>query len=389
MTDTGRVTVSTTMRVTRGKLNRLAHAGLDSFAYRERAIDNLRAVLPFDAAWWWSIDPASGLFTSGVFDPLPSDDGICGGVHSNESGLSDYNKFRVLARTTDKAGILSAATGGHVERSDRYRDLLTPMHYQHELRLALGDGSALWGGLALLRNSGTADFTPAQAHQVASLSQILTEGLRIGVALGAASVDSIPDGPGMLIVDDDLSIRTMTPNVEHWLEELSDGGRGLPEVIRSVVGLVEQLDNCDAPADHLPRARVRGASGRWLAIHASRTGDTGPYPAGIAVIIEEATPAEIAPLIMHAYGMSPREARVTSLVLRGLSTIEIAAELYLSPYTVQDHLKVIFAKAGVRSRRELVGRVFDQYHWPRYGTGTNPPEPDGSLAGSHDISTAQ
>jgi DNA-binding CsgD family transcriptional regulator len=83
------------------------------------------------------------------------------------------------------------------------------------------------------------------------------------------------------------------------------------------------------------------------------------------VIIEEARPAEIAPLIMGAHGLSPREARITSLVLPGLSTKEISSELYLSPYTVQDHLKAIFAKFGVRSRREVVAAIFNQYHWPR------------------------
>ena len=375
-------------QLTRGKLNTLAHTGLDSFAYRERAIRDLRAVLPFDAAWWWTIDPVSGFFTSGVFEPLPSDHAICGGLHGNEFGETDYNKFRVLARRAGKVGVLSTATGGQLERSDRYRHMLAPLNYEHELRMALSDHSALWGGIALLREPGAPDFIPSEAGHVASLGQVLTEGLRIGVALGSVSIDTVPDGPGMLVVDDDLKILTITSNAERWLQELADGYPGLPEAVRSVVGYVGRLRDSDVPEDRIPRARVRGNSGRWLAIYASRVHQTGSQSANTAVIIQEAKPSEIAPLIVHAYGLSPREARVTSLVLQGLSTKEIAAELALSPYTVQDHLKVIFEKVGVRSRRELVAGIFDQYHWPRFGIGENPPEADGAVAGIYETDRA-
>jgi predicted ATPase/DNA-binding CsgD family transcriptional regulator len=52
----------------------------------------------------------------------------------------------------------------------------------------------------------------------------------------------------------------------------------------------------------------------------------------------------------HPAGLSPREAEVLRLVADGLTSAQIATELFLSPRTVDTHLTSIYQKLGVNSR---------------------------------------
>jgi DNA-binding CsgD family transcriptional regulator len=116
----------------------------------------------------------------------------------------------------------------------------------------------------------------------------------------------------------------------------------------------------DCPPDEvsrLARACIRLDTGEWLLVHAAKLERGGQSTGEVAVMIERARPGQVVSLLIRAYGLSERETDVVQGVLQGLSTAEIGHATYLSPYTVQDYLKSVFKKVGVRSRRELVAKV--------------------------------
>ncbi|MNI42928.1 CsgBAC operon transcriptional regulatory protein [compost metagenome] len=81
----------------------------------------------------------------------------------------------------------------------------------------------------------------------------------------------------------------------------------------------------------------------------------------LAVSFAPAKATDLLPLVSEAYGFTEREKEIVGQLALGLSTKELAQTLHISAYTVQDHLKSIFSKAGVSSRRELIWQLYSKY----------------------------
>jgi DNA-binding CsgD family transcriptional regulator len=187
-------------------------------------------------------------------------------------------------------------------------------------------------------------------------------------ALGAP----VPDvRPGLLLFDPDGGLLSANDEARAWLAELpheqdlpSDLGVGVPMWMLGTV--FRALAVVAGRGDGTARSRVRTRRGTWLVCHASCLHDADSSLRSIAVVIEPATAAEIAPIIVQAYDLTDREQQITRLIARGAGTAEIADELFLSAHTVRDHVKAIFAKVGVSSRGELVARLFAEHYEPAH-----------------------
>lgn len=355
----------------RREIIRLCHAGLDSLTLRMETIKHLRKVIPIDVFFFATADPATLLFTGAMQDEILGH--VTNEFLENEFLRDDVNKFAWLARNTPPVGGLVQATGQNLERSPRSREILAPLGLGDELRAALITGGACWGFLCLHRDRARPPFTAGEAAFLARLTPHLAEGLRKALLIQGTTRRALPDEPGVLLLAEDLSLAAITPTAERWLAEVAAADwpraqQALPYAVAAAARLQALERDSDVHPDLLPKVRLRTASGHWLVLHASRL--SGPSAGGqIAVIIEAARPAEVAPLIVQAYDLTKRESEIVQFVVRGHSTAEIVATLHISANTVQDHLKAIFEKVGVGSRRELVGQLFAQHYQPQIAAG--------------------
>jgi DNA-binding CsgD family transcriptional regulator len=352
----------------------ICRSGLPPQALRDRVLARLRRGVPFDAAFWATVDPTTLLVTQGHQEEIPAE--TVPYFIQNELFDDDVNKWTALARERLGVRTLLEATAGDMDASGRYRDVFRPLGLGDELRAVLRVGGACWGFMCLHRAVG-APFSRDEVLYLQRLAPHFAEGIRAGLLVSSLELTDVADGPGLVLLAPDGSLASITEAGERWLEELGHPDperRGLPFAVHA---LAASLRGADATQAALPRIRVQTRAGRWAVLHASRLAAHGTQ--AIAVIIEEPSPAELAPVLMMAYGLTKQEQTVTGLVCRGLSTREIADRLHISLHTVQEHLKNIFDKTGVRSRRELVATILQEQYLPRAMTH-QPVGPSGFFA---------
>ena len=299
----------------------------------------------------------------------------------NEFGQDDVNKFQSLATAARHVATLDSATS--VERTASGIATSWRRSASATSRAALVTPSGCWGYLCLHRAQSPYGFTPRRcASSVTSRQAWAT----VAGSASPGPVSGASIAPGVVVLHPDHTLAAMTGEAERMMADIADyssnSGR-LPAAIYSAAACLQSIDRGTTSPDASPTVRVRTMNGGWLLVHATHLHGTGEDD--IAVIIEPAHPSRNAPLVLSSLGLTPRESQVALLVLRGASTKAIGAELHLSAYTVKDHLKSIFDKTGVRSRRDLVAQVLTG-RMP-VDLGSRPADPADGLHGFQHMQT--
>jgi DNA-binding CsgD family transcriptional regulator len=354
----------------RDRIAELARRGYDLVTFWQESTEVLDAAIPhYDKPCWYTLDPASLLITSHYHDGLPE---YPTKMLRHEYYGDDVNQIADVVRSEAGVSTLHEATGGDPSSSPSWH-MNMEMGGDQEMIAALRTaGGEVWGAVGLYRAPGEPMFDSEEKTFLKALGSDLATGARTGLLVGEARDPEWPDSPGLVVLSEAGEVESTTPGVERWLSDLPDGemdAGGLPSAVHAVAGrALRTAEGHDDPGQ-VALARVLSRSGTWVVLHGTSLVASGSRRA--AVIVEPAHPARITPLLMSAYGLTEREQEVTRLVLRGDSTAQIAERLVVSPHTVQEHLKNIFEKTNVRSRRELVGKVFFAHYEPRFRDNEN------------------
>src|SRR4051794_1614733 len=167
------------------------------------------------------------------------------------------------------------------------------------------------------------------------------------VARGLVAI--LADHPDEVLVNVAASMRVVGPHVDVVLYDLAllddSGPRPLHDLVRSADGRVIGIsESGDGTHRHVaeqhgvagcPPAEVRGPE-LLTAIAAVAAGRRLPRT------VEERGP------------LTPREAEILGLIVRGLSNDEIARKLVISPNTLKSHIRRAYRNIGVTTRAQAV-----------------------------------
>lgn len=332
----------------------LCYRGLDSATLRERVGDRLSRHLGAASYCFGATDPRTA---------LP--------VHSVSVGLESaaMQRFFALVLTTRSLDFGPWIDSGRrvatleqlvadVDADPYMTEILRPSGLRHEVQVACVAGGWSWGHMCLRRRRCDEPFAGHELRLLDALAPHLSAGLR-AAARPAPTAPPQAGACGVVVLGPDGKVELADALAERLFRQPVSGTRhSLLSAVHIVAARLERVlrEGTDAPVPTMTMADE--ASGNVYRLRAERTIGTDGRARGL-VFIESAASSrpDDQMLTLARSGLTRRECEVALAVVRGKTSAQIAAELFVSVHTVTDHVRSIFDKLGVATRQQLALRV--------------------------------
>ncbi len=332
----------------RQRVKRICEEGLDERPLRSAVLAELRRDVPFDAYVWLLTDPETCVGSAPLAE-TPSLADLPALIRLRY--LTPANRWTTLPSGT--AATLMGSANSDCAASAMWRQMLAGYGIDDVVSTVFRDMYGCWGFLELWRAGGS--FSADECRLLSDLGPVVTRSSRLSQMTAFAGRSAALDPESGPAVD----LLSRTPQTDTYLRALLPTAADRSPVPAAAYNVAAQLLAQENEVDlHPPSARVHLGNGRWVTLRAARIERRSSVDsATIAVSIEATRPIERAALYGRVAGLSEREAQLLRHLVEGSDTRELAQRLFVSQHTVQDHLKSIFAKTGVNSRRVLIARA--------------------------------
>ena len=337
----------------RQRLHSLTESTLDATAIRYEIVAELKRAVGFERWAWPLADPETQIPLAGIaeHDYGPAVPHLL----ELEYTTDDFAGMTTLASRPSPAAGLHIETGGDLGRSARWDEVLQGVGIADEAAVACRDAFGCWGWLKAYRDSGDRPFTADEIELLAQVGPTIGGALRRSLAREQPSDSvAVDSAPGVVILDRGLSPVAETAAARAWIQSLPAANKYAAfEMLPAMVYPIATAARARTEP-FVSRALEQDKHGRWVVVEGACL--TGNGETTIAVTFRRAAPEDAFGRLCRLYALTLRERQVISVLLSGADTASLSARLAISPHTVQDHLKSVFAKTGAGSRRELVAR---------------------------------
>jgi DNA-binding CsgD family transcriptional regulator len=259
--------------------------------------------------------------------------------------------------------------------SEWYSDYCKPLHISQGIGATIHKDSMLTSNVAIFAGDDRADFADEDIALLKALMPHMQRALKIHMHVAASDLRRRefaeamePLSVGVILVSKDARVIFANGSAQQLLKHrdgLMTDQNGLRAVqlregaaLRALIGRTAANVGDPRSGGGLNVTRSTGQRALQVLVSPIRPQQSAHLGERAVATIYVTDPERMAEkpevVFVRLYGLTPAEAKVAAIIVRGRSARQAAEELKLSYNTIKSHLKRIFAKTGTARQADLV-----------------------------------